>query len=44
MTAMKAKLSKFEFTRDFLAVTEWIYEVKETFELIVASGETISEE
>lgn len=44
LTAMKAKLPHFEGTRDFLTLTEWLYEVKEIFELIIASGEHISED
>lgn len=44
LTAIKAKLSQFDGLEDCRAVTEWSYEEKETFELIVASGEGILEE
>lgn len=43
-TAMKSKLTRFGGERDFLAVNEWLYEMKETFELICVSGEQVSEE
>lgn len=40
---MKTNISSFESKQDFLEVTEWICDVKETFELNIASGEHISE-
>lgn len=43
-TAMKSEFFRFGGERDFLAVNEWLFEVKETFELICASGKQVSEE
>lgn len=36
---MKTKMSYYKREGNFLAPTEWIYKTKQTFELIIASGE-----
>lgn len=43
IATMMTKLSTFEGSRDFLAVTDWILKLKETIGLIIASKENISE-